>query len=336
MFVRRNLLYGKRKYLYGLLLFTCISLICVTFTMGGSDDFNIARREILLRRIGHEILLQSGDSVSRVLPVKKIAENEYQISFENAFTFQPGSLVNTTQRLLAKDPLSSDYVVNVLNCANASVTYGYAISKNKKNDIVTCLGRRQPIACYMINIKFKPTDISTAKIKYFSGGLLFLAFVGFIFLRPVKQWRTLPDSRHTDLPNSQHTDLTGSRHTDLPDSRHTDLPDSQHTDLPDSQHTGMFTLGSISFNTETRKLMINGTTIELTRTETRVLGIFALSPNEIIERSRLQKEIWEDEGVIVGRSLDMFISKLRKKLELDPNINIVVIRGKGYKLEISS
>jgi DNA-binding response OmpR family regulator len=67
-----------------------------------------------------------------------------------------------------------------------------------------------------------------------------------------------------------------------------------------------------------------------------LLLIFALSPNETIERTRLQKEIWEDEGVIVGRSLDMFISKLRKKLEFDPNINIVVIRGKGYKLEISS
>jgi DNA-binding response OmpR family regulator len=74
----------------------------------------------------------------------------------------------------------------------------------------------------------------------------------------------------------------------------------------------------------------------LTRTETRVLRIFALSPNETIERSRLQKEIWEDEGVIVGRSLDMFISKLRKKLEPDPNIRIAVIRGKGSKLEISA
>jgi DNA-binding response OmpR family regulator len=73
----------------------------------------------------------------------------------------------------------------------------------------------------------------------------------------------------------------------------------------------------------------------LTGTETRLLLIFAMSPNETIERSRLQKEIWEDEGVIVGCSLDMFISKLRKKLELDPTSKIVVILGKGYKLEIS-
>src|SRR6476619_8658824 len=183
MLVRRNLLPVKRKYMVGLLLLLFISLMCLAFSMTGSDDFAFARREIMLRRIGHEILLQSGDSTSRVLPVKKIAGNEYQISFENALTFQPESLVNTTQRLLAKDPLASDYVVNVLNCANASVAYGYAISKNKKDDIVACIGRTQPIGCYMINIKFKPTGISTAKRGYFFGALIFLTFVGFIFLR---------------------------------------------------------------------------------------------------------------------------------------------------------
>src|ERR1044072_8076611 len=296
MLLRRNLLPVKRKHLGGLLLLTFISIIYVAFSITGNDDFDFARREVLLRRIGHEILLQSGDSTSRVLPVKKITKNEYQISFENAFTFQPGSLVNTTQRLLAKDPLASDYVVNVLNCANAGVAYGYAISKNKKDDIVACSGRRQPIACYMINVKFKPTGIITTKNGYLLGSLTVLAFVGFIFLRSVKPQKALPDS----------------------------------------QHTGIFTLGSMSFDAETRKLMINGKTIDLTRTETRVLRIFALSPNEAIERSRLQKEIWGDEGVIVGRSLDMFISKLRKKLEDDPTIRIVVIRGKGYKLEISA
>jgi DNA-binding response OmpR family regulator len=148
----------------------------------------------------------------------------------------------------------------------------------------------------MINIKFKPTGINTAKNRYLLGSLPVLAFVGFLFLRSVKSKKALPEV----------------------------------------QDTGTFNLGSVLFDSESRKLLINGKTIDLTVTETRVLRIFALSPNETIERSRLQKEIWEDEGVIVGRSLDMFISKLRKKLEFDPNIKIVVIRGKGYKLEISS
>jgi DNA-binding response OmpR family regulator len=154
----------------------------------------------------------------------------------------------------------------------------------------------------MINIKFKPTGITTAKNEYFLGALLLVTFAGFIFWRSAKPQKALPDSQHND----------------------------------ESQHNDMFTLGSMSFNAEVRTLIINGKTIDLTKTETRVLRIFALSPNEAIERSRLQKEIWEDEGVIVGRSLDMFISKLRKKLEFDPNIKIAVIRGKGYKLEISA
>jgi hypothetical protein len=295
MHLSRNLLAGKRKYLFGLILLSFVSVICAAFSMTASDDFDIARREVLLRGIGHELLLQSGDSTSRVLPVKKMAENEYQIRFEHTLTFQPDSLVNTTRRLLAKDPLATDYVVNVLKDGNAGVAYGYAISKNKKNDIVACLGRKQPMAPYMVNIKFKPAGIATAKNGYLLGSLPFLAFVGFVFLRSVKPRKALPDA----------------------------------------QYAGMLTLGGVSFDAKNRKLIINEKTTDLTGTETRLLLIFALSPNQPIGRSRLQKEIWEDEGVIVGRSLDMFISKLRKKLEPDPNINIVVIRGKGYKLEIN-
>ncbi|MDB5150449.1 MAG: transcriptional regulator [Mucilaginibacter sp.] len=296
MHLSRNLPAGKRKYLFGLILLLFISVICVAFSMEGNDDFDIARREVLLRRIGDELLSQSGDLTSRVLPVKKITENEYQIRFEKDLTFLPDSLVNTTRRLLVKDPLARDYVVNVLNRGNSSVAYGYAISKNKKNDIIACIGRKQPKASYMINIKFKPTGINTTKNGYLLGSLPFLAFVGFIFSRLVKPRRALPDGQYAD----------------------------------------MLTLGAMLFDAKNRKLIINGKTIDLTGTEARILRILALLPNETIERSRLQKEIWEDEGVIVGRSLDMFISKLRKKLEPDPNINIVVIRGKGYKLEISS
>ena len=295
MLDNRNLMSGNSKYLFGFILLFFIAAICAAFNVTESDDFDISRREVLLRRIGHEILLQSGDSTSRVLPVKKISENEYQIRFENDFTFQPDSLVSTTKRFLDNAPFSGNYIVNVLNCGDSSVAYGYAISKNKKDNIITCKGRRQPIACYMINIKFKPTGIITTKNGLLLAGVPLLVFVGFIFLRRVKPRKILPES----------------------------------------QFTNSFTLGSLLFDAKHRKLIANGETIDLTGTETRLLLIFALSPNETIERSRLQKEIWEDEGIIVGRSLDMFISKLRKKLEVDSNIKIVVIRGKGYKLEIS-
>src|ERR1700741_2719437 len=98
MLKSRNLQSGNRKYLFGLLLLLFISVICVAFSMEDSDGFDSSRREVLLRKIGDEILLQSGDSKSRVLPVKKIGESEYQISFEKDLSFQPDSLVNTTRR----------------------------------------------------------------------------------------------------------------------------------------------------------------------------------------------------------------------------------------------
>ena len=288
---KQKLLSGKTKYVIALLLLVLISLV---FFVNTNSDFDLSRREVLLRRIGHEILLQSGDSTSRVLPIKKIAENEYQISFEKEFAFVTDSLVNTTKRLLAKDYQVSDYVVNVINCDNSSVAYGYVISKNKKEDVLACVGRKQPIACYKINIKFKTSDVVIANYKYYLVGLAFLLLIGFIF------WKLKPKK-----------------------------------ELPKIDNNNLFTFGSVVFDAQKRQLEINEKTIDLTATETRLLLIFASSPNETIERSRLQKEIWEDEGVIVGRSLDMFISKLRKKLELDPNINIVVVRGKGYKLEVN-
>lgn len=293
--VRKIRMQMKRKQFLVVFFICLISMIGVAFSMSGKDEFDFARREILLRRLGHEILLQSGDSSSRVLPVQKISDHEYRISFEQAFSFQPDSLVKTTQRLFAKDPLAGDYVVSVLNCTDASVAYGYAIANNRKNDIVACIGRKQPSACYMISIQFKPTVIMTAKNGYLLGALSVLALVGCMVWIPIKPRKSIPDH----------------------------------------EPTGIFTIGAMTFDAEHRKLMMHETSIDLTRTETRVLRMFALSPNEVIERSRLQKEIWEDEGVIVGRSLDMFISKLRKKLELDPSVKITVVRGKGYRLEVS-
>lgn len=296
MLYREKLFKMRSRYVYGSLLLLSICIVFGSFSINSTDDFDFAKREVLLRRVGHELLLQTGDSTSRVLPIEKVAENEYQIRFEHDFSFQPDSLVNTTRRLLAKDPFAVDYIVRVLKCGNSNVAYSYSISKNKKDDIIACIGRVQPSACYMINIKFKPTGIHTTKNSYLLGSLPILAIVGFIFLRAVK-------------------------------SRKTTAKD---------QSTKIFNLGSVLFYAKERQLIIHDRTIDLTGTEARLLLIFASSPNETIMRSRLQKEIWEDEGIIVGRSLDMFISKLRKKLELDPRINIVVIRSKGYKLEISA
>jgi hypothetical protein len=131
----------------GLIVLTTLLLsgvASVAFSLTDNDAFDLARQEILLRKIGHEVLNYSGDSTSRVLPVKKTGENAYQIRFENEFTFQTDSLVKIVERSLAEDHLATGYIVNVRNCSGLDVVFGYAMSGNEKNDIVPCSGRKQP------------------------------------------------------------------------------------------------------------------------------------------------------------------------------------------------
>jgi DNA-binding response OmpR family regulator len=94
------------------------------------------------------------------------------------------------------------------------------------------------------------------------------------------------------------------------------------------------TIGKFLFYDDRKILIYEFESIPLSDKETRLLKIFASRPNQTISRDQLMKEVWEDEGVIVGRSLDVFVSKLRKKLSKDSNVKLTNVHGLGYKLEI--
>jgi two-component system, OmpR family, response regulator len=76
--------------------------------------------------------------------------------------------------------------------------------------------------------------------------------------------------------------------------------------------------------------------IELTNKEAKLLKLFCANVNNVIPRDTIQKAIWEDEGYFVGRSMDVFISRLRKLLKDDPSVSIQNVHGVGYKLQVSS
>jgi DNA-binding winged helix-turn-helix (wHTH) protein len=287
----------KRRYLLPIVFFLTGSIICAAFGFTGNGNFDHSKQQILLRNIGHEILLHAGDSTSRVLPVQKIASNEYQLRFENEFTFQTDSLVKIIRRSLEKDHLTEDYIVNVLNGSGKEVLFGYAISQKEQNNIVPCSGRKQPRGSYLVNIRFQNTGIAPIPNGYLVGGLSVFAFIGLLAVRPfrIKRSRVRTADTSADVLQVGHT----------------------------------------LFEPAKRQITISGSITELTPKENKLLKILAGSPGELIERHRLQKEIWEDEGVIVGRSLDVFISKLRKKLESDASIQVVNVHGKGYRLQIT-
>jgi len=95
-----------------------------------------------------------------------------------------------------------------------------------------------------------------------------------------------------------------------------------------------YTINKDVLNVEERILTLNDIDIPLTEKEVEILTLFFNKPNQVISREELQKEIWENKGVIVGRSLDTYISKLRKKLNTNSSIKIINIRGIGYKMEV--
>lgn len=93
-------------------------------------------------------------------------------------------------------------------------------------------------------------------------------------------------------------------------------------------------IGSFHFYPEQNKLIKASEEISLSRKECELLAIFIAHPNQVIKREELTKKVWEDHGVIVGRSLDTYISKLRNILKEDSSIKISNVHGVGYKLEI--
>lgn len=94
----------------------------------------------------------------------------------------------------------------------------------------------------------------------------------------------------------------------------------------------VFKLGNYTFDSS-RQLLIRGTEErKLTTKESELLRLLCLNKNRILERNFALKSIWIDDTYFNARSMDVYITKLRKYLKDDPEIQIMNIHGKGYKL----
>ncbi len=91
-------------------------------------------------------------------------------------------------------------------------------------------------------------------------------------------------------------------------------------------------IGKYLFNTQKQTLLLNGKTTNLTARETALLNELLLAKKQSVDRNYLLNKLWGNDDFFSGRSLDVFITKLRKKLKNDANVKIINIRGFGYKL----
>ena len=93
-----------------------------------------------------------------------------------------------------------------------------------------------------------------------------------------------------------------------------------------------YTIGSFFFDAQKQTLTQNGETKNLTTKESELLGLLCAHMNEILQRDYALKKIWIDDNYFNARSMDVYITKLRKHLTGDPDVQIINIHGKGYKL----
>lgn len=110
---------------------------------------------------------------------------------------------------------------------------------------------------------------------------------------------------------------------------------SKGTVIEEEEDKGIYELGSFTFDSVNLRLQSPTEDKKLTKREAAILKLLAENQNKVIERSLVLNLIWGDDNYFNGRSLDVFITKLRKYLKEDESIQINNLHGVGFKFEIN-
>lgn len=252
------------------------------------------------RKIGHELLLRSGDSTSRVLPIE-MEKDRLIMRFESELKLDPGDLTSLVNASLKELPQIRSYLVEVETCSSNALAYSYRVHATDRPEEPACRGRMLPKGCYRILFTVLNATGIKATNPGKSGTWSWMLSISAVSAFAGIGWLFRKRNRKQGEPKPVSTGIT---------------------------------MGSFQFDPQQMKLIRDGETHELTGKETELLQQLYQCVNEVVEKEALLKQVWGDEGDYIGRTLDVFISRLRKKLEADPSIRILNIRGVGYKLVI--
>lgn len=265
-----------------------------------------ARELISLRKLGHLLLLSAKDSLSRVMPVTETEKGTFQIRFEKPFSLVPDSLVEIVTRMVKDRQLSGSYTLSVFEQGSDRMVFGFT-SEDILKGTAPCIGRAMPVGRYEIYVKYSSGELAA---KYLNLPLYPSIFSALVIVGSA-----------AGLGFYKHRQGRKRLVQVLPVNKTAELP---------------VAIGGYVFHPSSQMLTCGANKSPLTPKELTLLSIFLRHPNEVIDRNLLLKLGWEDEGVITGRSLDMYVSKLRKKFADDPSITIRNVHGKGYSLNVAS
>ena len=282
-------------------IFTMIGIVAALLWLaapvrGNNDNIRfVEKANLALRRTAHHLLIANGDSTSAIPPVKQIDPNTFSIEIKNSFHYE--KLPVLLQESLQMQEIGRGYHVSVINCESGELQLGYHFLDLQKEGGVPCENREHENGCVIVQVSFMPEKAETPAAQphwWMVPVGTVLAGLGFIVWRRGKTERTL-------VPVVQTTSIN---------------------------------IGNSTFDFQNQTLIAAGTHHQLTYREAKLLSLLVKHANQVLERDFILKSVWEDEGITVGRSVDVFVSRLRKMLSADDRIKISAIHGVGYRLEI--
>ena len=295
---------------------------------------------VSLRMVGHQVLLSSGDSTSRVFPIEKEGES-YKIQFGTAFAFNPGDLASTIDRVILEMKAASSYIVEVKRCENDEVVYSYEKGDSINPELMPCGPRYQPKACYIIFFTvLKSYSLNVGSLYQTAPTQPLLIENQPVSSSPHTVRKT--DKSERPLPvvkkRSSYSLIAlpiGSIFAFIGVLIYFRRKRAAVVPIVDASDPDIVRIGDTLFDRKNMTLLYSHEKTELSSKESDLLSLLYENRNQSIEREHILKIVWGDEGDYIGRTLDVFVSKLRKKLEPDQRIKIVNIRGIGYKFIVN-
>lgn len=276
-------------------------IMLVSFKEAGTD-VREQSIEVVIRMIGDEFLLQIGDSTSRIMPIEHY-NGRYLIQFENEISFEPEILSMAAIKVVEQTNMPKSFIIETEKCSTNEVVHSFEISSKKDDSMIPCRSRPLPKDCYKVYFTIlldgiKPIPILVKeKIVSADFSSIYLIVFGVLLIGFIWYWLK-PKNRL--VVNAEWIQL-----------------------------------GEYHFDKKGMKLICKGKSEELSSKEASLLELLYANINQTVNREHILQVVWGDEGDYLGRTLDVFISKLRKKLEADPNLKIVNIRGVGYRMVLN-
>lgn len=285
-------------------------LVAAPCSAGTGERSTKAERqvEVAMRLIGHRVLLAAGDSASIVRPVERHGDR-YRIRFANEFGFEPSVMTATVDSVVRATQVATRYLVEFVSCDSNLVVHSWQAALHPEHAMMACVGRDQPVACYELWFTVLEQDMA--------------AFQGTVHDDRASITGGAPVTARWWLLLIPAVLLIAGSIVLARKRRQAPLA----IDDPN-----VVRIGAFLFHTRNMELSIKNERVRLTSKEADLLQLLSASPNDTVEREKILATVWGDDGDYVGRTLDVFISKLRKKLEADANVRIVNIRGVGYRL----